>query len=133
MMIIKLDNGNYLFNDYGKYSSGLSFILPSEDTEIFKSVETEQYNLPDGDLSEVKGRFFTSKKGTKCFDVKEDGPDVLIRDSWGGSFNKYRGDTLSLLPNQKYFNRASSNGGGNGYDYVVVPIHTKYTISIDDI
>jgi hypothetical protein len=28
---------------------------------------------------------------------------------------------------------ASSNGGGNGYDYVVVPIHTKYTISIDDI
>ena len=129
--MIQLDNGKFLYNHVGKYCSGLTFII---DVPYLNWVEAkkEDFNLPGGYLTYIKGDFFISKKGTKCFRVKENGTHILIRDDWGGAFSKYRGRILPQL-NAVYYHRSSSNGGGSGYDYGVYLSGWKFTMSEDDI
>ena len=128
---ITLSNGRVLMNKFGKYMPNLCFIsdiphLPWED------VKSQDFNLDKGDLSVLRGTFFISKKGTQCFKIEENGPHILLRDNWGGAFSKYRGRTL---PEEGaiYYKRASSNGGGNGYDYAIYPANWQYTLSEEDI
>ena len=48
-----------------------------------------------------------------------------MRIDWGGAFNRTRGldkDTVNSIPEILYYHKASSNGGGTGYDYLVVPV-----------
>lgn len=137
--IIELDNGTCLYNSYGKYKSNLCFLGSRESLEKFisgelwRDVPAIEFNLPRGDYSIIAGEYFVSKKGTKCFRIKEDGKHILIRDNWGGCFNDYRGGNLEKLPNKSYYRRASSNGGGTGNDFCIVPTGTKYQLSEDDI
>lgn len=127
---IKLTNGEFLFKDFGKYGSRLHLIHPSE--ELLWEVDTpENYNLPTTTLYSLKGEYYESKKGTKCFHIKADGPHVLLRDPWGGAYNHYRGG--SLPEDNLYFYRASSNKGGCGCDYAVVPVGWQKELSIEDI
>ena len=133
---VALDNGQYLYRDFGKYKSGLVFVLRDKWTpDEFLTPSTPSYfNLPAGDLDIVLGDFWVSKKGTPCFRPKSDGTHVLIRDAWGGCFNDYRGGVLPDTDSGAlYYHRASSHGGGSGYDYCVVPYGWRVTLSEDDI
>jgi len=131
---VELSNGQFLYNDYGKYKPNLTFLgLSVPYFPEYSVVSPSQFNLPKGNMSFLKGEYFRSKKGTPCFRLSETGPHILIRDDWGGAFNKYGGGMLEKLPNRLYYRRASSNGGGNGYDYIIVPEGTKYIMSEEDI
>lgn len=129
--VITLNDGNFLIKEYGKYKSNLSFL--SEVPAIaWTPCKPSDFNLDRGTFYYIKGEFFTSKKGTKCFRVNPNGKHILLRDSWGGAFEKYRGNTLPK-EGAVYYRRASSNGGGCGYDYAVYPANWRYTLSEEDI
>lgn len=127
----QLKDGKFAMKAYGKYKPNLTFIntIP---TVVWKRAKREDFNLPEGKIFFVKGDFFVSKKGTKCFRIKEEGKHILISDDWGGAFVKYRGGTL---PEEEalYYRRASSNGGGSGYDFGVYPVGWKYQMSEEDL
>jgi len=129
---IKLNDGKFLLKDFGKYRTDLLII--SDNPEInYEKISPQEFNLDKGDLTFIKGTFFVTKKGANAFRIEEKGNHLLLRDDWGGAFNRYRGGSLFELDNLLYKRRASSNGGGTGYDYVVVPVGTKYEISIEDL
>lgn len=130
---IQLTNGKYLVRDYGKYSSGLAFILGQnvDVRDLYKPSTPSEFNLSEGSLDIIPGKFWVSKKGTACFEPKDNGPHILVRDGWGGCFNKYRGHTLP--EDQLYYHRASSNGGGSGYDYCIIPKEWRFEVSEEDI
>jgi len=138
--------GNFQLNDgsicdnsqYGKYGCHLTIIREGgiddqiEWKEPDNLIKGMNLPMPKGSrLSFLRGDFFTSKKGTKMFKIKPQGSHVLIRDDWGGCFNSYHG--LTLPGGYEYFHRASSNGGGSGYDYAVYKTGFKYAASLDDL
>ena len=148
---ITLGDGSVYFAGFGKYQPNLGFIVNSNDPHydketghlhIFMDLDLpeggssklrEELNLKDsGVTARLYGDFFVSKKGTKMFRIKESGKDQLLQDDWGGCFNDYRG---GVLPQEGslHYRRASSNGGGSGYDYAVYPREWKRTMSADDL
>lgn len=135
--LIQLENGNYLYFNYGKYKSGLTFIISNPDAPLGyftdKELDKQLNLLYTGDASFLRGKFFVSKKGSYMFDLTTDKPHILIRVGWGGAFNRTRGFKSENLPVEKiYFRRASSNGGGAGYDYLILPADYKHKYSLDD-
>ena len=146
--VVVMSSGDYLLKHYGKYNSNLGIIVPKSDSHIgpygddkkirlFQEpdmLEKSIFNLGSGTLDSIRGEYFVSKKGTKLFRVNPNGPHVLLRDDWGGAFNSYRGGKLPTIEKGAlYYRRASSNGGGTGYDYCVVPIDWKLEISEEDL
>lgn len=135
----KLNDGTICDNSmYCKYGARITILRGGElnDPLDWHSLTKEmpEMNLPHmSSCSYIRGDFFTSKKGTPCFKIKDDGRHVLIRDDWGGAFNSYRGGKLPECPERLFYRRASSNGGGAGYDYGIYPVGYKYAPSIDDI
>lgn len=138
----------FLVNYFGKYRPNITFIVPKvydldkngkpinplhyvEDREV-----TDNMNLDfDGSASFIFGDFWRSKKGSACFRPKSPmkAKHLLIRVDWGGCFNSHRGnysDDIRSIDGVLYFRRASSNGGGSGYDYWVLPV--GYTRVIHD-
>ena len=143
---IKLDDGRRLYNDYGKYRPNLTYVL----TEIPMRTNRPR-NLPDcQDISclpwtdchardfnfdgrvmrKLSGDFWISQKGTACFAPKADGRHILLREDWGNK--RDRGDMQKMI-GMVYFRRASSNGGGVGTTYAVVPKDWCVSINIEDI
>lgn len=130
-----MDSGSYLANSYGKYAEDLTFLVDMPNIMVFKKssyLNPSDLNLDEGKYSFREGEYFVSKKGTNCFRFKKDGPHLLVEDEWGGAFNKYRGGNLKRLKSL-YYKRASSNGGGSGYDYAVIERGTRLELSEDDI
>ena len=131
--IIELAGGNFMYNCYGKYKPDICFLLGKIPMMTsWKPMMPSDLNLERGDLSFLQGDYFISRKGTNCFKLSPQGNHLLIRDDWGGAFNKYRGGCLASLKNE-YYRRASSNGGGSGYDYVIIDKNTKFVVSEDEI
>lgn len=129
--LVQLDNGIFLLKEFGKYLPNLCFLSPLPRLNWEKVLHTD-FNLPDGHLSVLKGDFFISKKGTKCFRVKPEGRHLLLQDNWGGpDYPRTRG--YNLPEDQLYFRRASSNGGGTGFDYAVVPVGWRFSLTEEDI
>lgn len=137
-----LDDGRYLYNEFGKYAPNLTFILSKKRLAegIFKRRPTlgEEMNINfSGEVSIVEGSFFVSNKGKKCFDTTTNPRHVLIRCHWGGAFNCTHGfgytDDNFDIQKALYYRRASSNGGGVGNDFLILPIGYKNIISLDDI
>jgi hypothetical protein len=139
---IKLDNGKILNRLYGKYLPNLIIIsdkelstywrgdlaVPSEEAD--KILET--LNIPfDGKPIVIKGQFRVNAKGNRIFDTTKGG-HILLAVSWGGAFNKSRGLDESKIDGCFYFRSASSNGGGTGWDYVLVPENFSMKFSEDD-
>lgn len=143
--VVELDNGSFLVKNYGKYTSNLGIIVESNDEAVKKEngciklfetkYEGAEFNLGNNCcLYGMVGDFFISKKGTKLFRKSKDGKHIILRDDWGGCFNDYRGGTLpGIYEGALYYRRASSNGGGTGYDYCVIPKDWRRLINIDDI
>ena len=85
----------------------------------------------------LKGKYFKSKKGTECFALQEDGPDMIVRIDWGGVFSSWSAedatDIVEKFPDRKKYVRASAHEGKSGYDYIILPVGVKWTPTIDDI
>lgn len=137
--VIKLDNDKYIYFNFGKYKPNLNFLLNYShllDDINFKRDNdlNKQLNLNfTGDISFLRGRFFKSKKGSDFFDMTDpdNSPHVLIKIDWGGAFNNSRG--LKSVPSQKLYHRvASSNGGGMGVDYLILPVDYKATYTVSN-
>lgn len=130
---VNLTNGNVLMNRYGKYQPNLTFVA-SEPYIMWDRRDASEFNCnPDaGWFDVIFGTYFVSKKGTNCFRIEANGKHILIKDSWGGCFNKYRGH--SLPENEAiYYHRAGSNGGGCGYDYAIYKRDWMFTLNEEDI
>jgi hypothetical protein len=127
----QLDSGEYLHNHVGKYKSGLTIITPFAQM-IWVTRSGWEFNIEPTRVETIRGEFFTSKKGTNCFRIDPEGPHVLMKDGWGGTFNKYRGNSLPFAQ-AKWHRRASSNGGGAGIDWAIFDHNFKQAISIDNI
>ena len=134
-------NGNSKFNvlDVGKYRSGITIEVPQEwtvnkkrDLEnpinyISAKEITDGMNIDfDGDASILLGRYRLSKNGRPVFELTEPtkAKDTLIKVSWGGSFNKTNGQYKDYAEEvgASFFTRRSSNGGGAGNDYWILPV-----------
>ncbi len=143
--ILNLDkvfyNGNNKFNvlDVGKYNSQITLEIPQEwvineqgvpeDPISYMSVRelTDGMNLDfDGDASVMFGNHRISKKGGQVFEITAPtkAKDTLIRVDWGGAFTRSRGQSRDYAKEAeaKFFAKRSSNGGGMGYDYWILPV-----------
>lgn len=138
----------FLVNDFGKYRPNITFIVPktydldkngkpinplhyTEDREVIDNMNLDF----DGSASFIFGNFWRSKKGGACFRPKNpmQAKHLLIHVGWGGCFNSHRGnysDDVKGIDGVLYFRRASSNRGGAGCDYWVLPV--GYTRVIHD-
>lgn len=129
---IELSDGSFLFKCFGKYEPNLAILC--QDPEIkWDFTRKSKFNLGDGGLECLTGDFFVSKKGTNCFRIKKGGKHILIRDEWGGPDHPRTRGGILPKDNAIYYRRASSHGGGTGYDYGVYAIDWKHQLSIDDI
>ncbi len=140
---------SYGINAYGKYNPRITFIVPKQfnldkngepinpikyhnDSEMTDGMNIEW----DGDVDYLYGDFWKSKKGTSCFRPKDPlvANNIMFRVNWGGAFNHNRGMRGSKSINDAvYYNRASSNGGGVGYDYCIFPIGYSNEIRDEEI
>ena len=141
----------FLVNIFGKYCPNMTFVVGKEveldadgrsinplryssDREV-----TDSMNMDfDGDADFMFGDFWRSKKGGACFRPKNPkvAKDLLVRVSWGGCFNSHRGtysDEAKAIEGVKYFRRASSNGGGAGNDFWVLPVGFSRILHIDEV
>ena len=141
----------FLVNIFGKYCPNVTFVVGKEvelnaDGEPINPLHysndrevTDSMNMDfDGEATFMFGDFWRSKKGGACFRPKNPkfAKDLLVRVSWGGCFNSHRGtysDEANVIEGVKYFRRASSNGGGAGYDYWVVPVGFSRILHIDEV
>jgi len=152
---VKAAYGDYCFetetsfgvNKFGKYRPDVTFIIPKEfaidkngnpiDPTGFVSDReiTDNMNLDmSGDAKILFGDFWRSKKGGACFRPQDPmrAKHLLVCVSWGGAFSKTRG--LHGEPKGSlYFRSASSNGGGVGNDYVVLPVGFTRVIRDEEI
>lgn len=129
----------FIFNDQGKYCSGLTFVIESsfeldKDGKVVNPINyvgdrevTDSLNLDlDGDAKVLFGDFWKSQKGAPCFRPKDpkQAKHLLVEVRWGGCFNSTRGNWSDAAKEAGalYFRRASSHGGGAGHDYWVLPV-----------
>lgn len=134
-------NGNSKFNvvDAGKYHSGITIEIPQawtvnkkrklESPISYKSAKelTDGMNVDfDGDASILLGRYRLSKNGRPVFELTRPtkAKDTLVKVSWGGAFNRTRGQDKDYAEEvgASFFTRRSSNGGGAGNDYWILPV-----------
>lgn len=132
-------NDKFNFLDIGKYRSGITIEIPQEWNKNksnnpsspikYTSVPelTDEMNIDfDGEVEVIFGKYRLSKNGKPVFSITEpiNAKDVLISVSWGGAFNSTRGQyrSYSEETNALYFAKRSSNGGGLGCDYWILPV-----------
>ena len=130
---VNLQDGKFLYRWYGKYMPDLLFInaIPEHN---WQEVDFREFNLgPIGDLRQIRGRYFKTQKGANAFEASSQGPHVLLGDNWGGSFNSYRGENSPKAQDCLYQRLASSNRGGSGTTFSVVPIGYKAEYSVNEL
>ena len=132
-MANRLDNGKFIYKDDGKYRSNLTIIsekeIPNDAQEratTAYNTDATTFNLPSRVITVVKGKYWVSPKGTHCFEVRGDGAHYLCKEDWGGGGD--RGD-INHEPDFLYFRRASSNGGGLGNTWFVIPTNYRKVMS----
>ena len=134
-------NGKDKFNllDGGKYGSG-STIVFSQEWNIdehgkpecpFRLMESEELtdgmNLEfNGAVSFLLGKYHLSKNGNPVFEITKptESKEIFICVDWGGAFNPTRGQSSYYAKdaNALYYKRSTSNGGGTGFDYWILPV-----------
>ena len=135
-------NGDDKFNflDFGKFGSGFTIVIPQEwnlnsdgkpESPISsKSVKelTDGMNIDfDGEATVLFGIYRLSKTGKNVFELTnpKNAKDVFIDVNWGGAFNKARGQDKYAAEEAKAkaYVKKTSNGGGLGVDYWVLPVN----------
>ena len=142
-LTVQMPDGRFSVPCYGKYEPNITIIVPQENTmksngywknpvgfEDMTMFFHHDYGIPfnASDIGVMFGKF-TIKDGENIFEKQpcDQAEHVLIQANWGGAFNSTRGikerDMDEWVKNNSdvlKFRRASSNGGGSGYDYYVV-------------
>lgn len=123
---ILLDNGNYLIND--RFASKLTFIVNHNEVELYSFKENntlrEQINTMWGGAPKfMYGKYWVSKKGTKCFkpSTLETASHILVEVSWN-KYSKCQGDTK--FNNIIYSRITSSRSGQSGTNYYVISVNS---------
>ena len=138
---ITLNNNERLIRRYGKYEPGLAFILSDKNVDTgwydmsYHHIELNiQFDSNKNEIYWMPGDYWISKKGTTCFRPNENGKHVLVKARWGGPFQSSRGTEYQEVKNKAlYARRASSNGGGVGYNYYIFDKDFTNEVSIEDI
>ena len=133
-------NNTLMIADFGKYRPNITFIVPDKWTLdsngkiespirfISEARLTDNMNIDFNASKEevLFGETWKSKNGKQMFKITppNKAKSVLIRANWGGAFASSRGQSSEYAKNIEvdYFRIASSNGGGAGYDYYIVPV-----------
>ena len=125
----------FIVNAYGKYRPNISFVLTKDydgdPLEYRRDTPTQgmvanmgiSFGAPESGVSVLFGDFWLSKAGKPHFRPKlpHIATHVIVRADWGGVRYPGTRGAWSAPDGVVYFRRASSNGGGTGYDYYVVP------------
>lgn len=138
---VLLDDGRTrLEKRFGKYEPNLVFLY-QEGYEWVKA-DGDALNIANlhqhlgamaGSITYVLyGDFFKSKKGTDCFRIKDkdSAKHILLKEDYTGC-RRFKSAILDL-PEIIYSRQASSNGGGAGNNYIVLP-NKPVEYSIDKI
>ncbi len=140
-------NKTFVINAYGKYRPNISFVLhkgfDGDPLEYRQDPPTKKmvanmgisFGAPESGVSVLFGDFWLSRSGKPHFRPKSYklATHVIIRADWGGfSYPGTRG-RWSAPDGVVYFRRASSNGGGSGYDYYVVPVGYHIVMNDDEL
>ena len=139
-VFINYNGDKFTMPQYGKYQPDITFefstkfmVGNTEDQYIsdlkfrpFKKY-TDGMNMDfDGDPQVLFGNFRTSQSGKPVFSITDpkDAKNVMVRVGWGGAFDSTRGQHSDSeeAKDALYFHRASSNGGGVGYDFYVLDV-----------
>lgn len=136
--VFATDSG-FIFNDFGKYCPNLTFVIDrefnlDENGKVISPINyiedrevTDSFNLDlNGEAKILFGDFWRSQKGGACFRPKDakKAKHILVRVNWGGAFKSSRGFNGNGVHDcgALYFRCASSNGGGSGCDYWILPV-----------
>lgn len=138
---------SFIVNAYGKYNPNISFVLDKDFSgdplEYRRDTPTKEmvanmgidFGTSESGVSVLFGDFWLSRSGKPHFRPKSYklATHVIIRADWGGfSYPGTRG-RWSAPDGVAYFRRASSNGGGTGYDYYVVPVGYHIVMNDDEL
>lgn len=131
-------NGGYLYNDKGKYASGITFVFrENENAESFKYAPFCKWtNLTFGGEPEVMwGSFWTSKKGSPCFApaAEKSASHALIKVHWGGTTGLPGSPYKRVPEGVVFYRRKSSNAGGCGTDYWVIPVGYHFNLWVEEV
>lgn len=110
----------FVVSCFGKYLPNIVLVINSK-TYIPAYIPISKR----GGVSVMYGRYYIAKKSDKkCFEClpKDKASHVLIKSSWGGSNCKKEEIDMWKIENKLHYRSASSNGGGRGLDYCVMPI-----------
>ncbi len=85
---ILLDSNKYLVNDYGKYCSGITFIIAPRDIPNYEYFQDRRLRdslniFWDGTPSFMYGNYWKSKKGSNCFAPSDKGTCQASSDKTG--------------------------------------------------
>ncbi len=131
-------------NRYGKYRPNITFLIPKRfetdpleyrSDSVIQSIFILRIIDFDGSASVLFGDYWISRNNNSCFRPKSirTATHMLICVSWGGAFNDSRGYRSEKNIGEIYFRRASSNGGGTGYDYWVFPIGFRRIVQLEEV
>lgn len=127
---------SFVVNEYGKYQPNISFVMEKSFTgdplkyrsdaptrEMIAGMGLGFGTLESG-VSVLFGDYWSSKAGKPHFRPKlsQVATHVIVRADWGGFNHPRTRGSWSAPDGAAYFRRASSNGGGTGYDYYVLPV-----------
>lgn len=132
---------------HGKYGPKLTYVLEKsfrddplkfrKDNPTTKMVAgmNIRFNANESYIQALFGDFWLSKAGKPHFRPKQPqvATHVLLRAGWGGFGQSRTRGVWSAPDGVVYFRRASSNTGGAGYDYYVVPIGYYLVVRDDEL
>lgn len=127
---------SFVVNAYGKYQPNISFVLAKDfgdDPLKYRSgAPTREmiagmgfdFGTSESGVSVLFGDFWSSKAGKPHFRPKspQTATHVIVQANWGGFSHPRTRGRWDAPEGAAYFRRASSNGGGTGCDYYVLPV-----------
>lgn len=127
---------SFVVNAYGKYQPNISFVLAKDfdgDPLTYRTDAPTRdmiaglglgFGTSESGVSVLFGDFWSSKAGKPHFRPKspQNATHVIVRANWGGFNHPHTRGAWDAPEDAAYFRRASSNGGGTGYDYYILPI-----------
>jgi hypothetical protein len=135
---------SFIVNEFGKYKPNISFVLNKEfsgdpleyrnDFPTYRMIAGMGIDFDSNKTEAIFGDFWLSKAEKPHFRPKgiETASHMLIRADWGGAFSSTRGQ-YDGPEGTLHFRRASSNGGGSGYDFYVLPLGYQLIVRDEEI
>ena len=138
---------SFVLIEHGKYKPNISFVIRKDygvnPLEYRKDAAAREmiaglglgFGTAESGVSVLFGDFWLSKAGKPHFRPKpvQEATHVIVRANWGGFNHPRTRGQWGAPEGVTYFRRASSNGGGTGYDYYVVPVGFYLVVRDEEI